>query len=203
MRHRLSRLNVAVLLRCSLDDSQVSALVPALDAVNALIGEPHAESIYKMTEAMHRGWEVQPTYSDAEDLVDEELEGGDMSDAELAREDPLVGLLRMGLLLRVRFLLQAHRTVPALCERVRDLLIPLARHSAHTALHVLDCPGFLPLFMSVFIEGSAPDPQAVRVLRLLAQASRVIAEKLSAEGPVLALNRTVPLLRHACMHALI
>lgn len=181
---------MAVLLRCALDDTQVTVLLPALDAVLALIAEPHAEVCYQRTEAMHRGWEVQPTYSDADELVDEELVDEQITDAELSREDPLVGLLRMGMLLRVRYLLHAHKTVAAVCERIRDLLVPLARHSAHAALHVLQCPGFLALYLNVFLDPASPDPSAVRVLRHLAQASRAIAEKLAAEGSVLALNRT-------------
>lgn len=188
VRHRLDRLNVAVLLRCALDDTQISVLLPTLAAVHALISEPGTEEAYTRVAALHRGWEVQPTYSDSEELVDEELEGSELSDADLAREDALVGLLRMGLLLRLRFLLAAHRAVRAIYERIRDVLFALARHSAHTALHVIQCPGFLPLFLSLALDANQPDPHAVRLLRAFAQASRTITEKLASEGSILALN---------------
>ncbi len=115
-----------------------------------------------------------------------------------------MGLLRMGLLLRLRsapfsasylcaglqpfpdsFLLQTQGEASTIRSRVWDILLPVSRHSGYAAGHIMDCPGLLDLICKTAV-GEA---KGVALLRALCQASRRIAEALDNDGSVNLLTR--------------
>ena len=108
--------------------------------------------------------------------------------------DPIAALLRMGILQRIRYVLEVERSPQGEVYSL-ELLAAFARHSKGAARAVARCPRLLALLMSRVkdscSEGSRGTPtepktigvsHAMRVLRLLAQADVDVATDLSKEG---------------------
>ena len=108
--------------------------------------------------------------------------------------DPVAALLRMGILQRMRYLLEMERT-PQAEVLALELLATFARHSKAAAAAVTRCPRLVPTLIarikdscSGSSQGSPTEPptiglaHVVRVLRLISQTDAEIAKDLVKEG---------------------
>lgn len=212
-------IRLPLLLRTALDDSNATVVSSAVECLHALLVDPREEELYEVLWTTLRGVEAFPLLPDstlpyfasAEGLVkaDEET-----PDEDVARRDLVRGLLRMSLLPRLRYLLEVARLETAVVEGIFDVLIRIARHSPAAAHLVAECPRLWPcvrlLFIEVFPdklsqvggegeggdEGGAvayvhPLPKAIELVRVLCQASRVLAERCVEEGLLDSLMRFV------------
>ena len=133
----------------------------------------------------------------AHDPADEIGEdGGEMGDEERKSRgmahavDPIAALLRMGLLLRCRYLLEVAKH-PGCVAPVLATLAACARHSAAAATAVARCPRLLQLLVSMASGEGGEYPSgtpwgAIRVLRIVASSAPEHARRLGADGVVTA-----------------
>eukprot|EP00741_Cyanophora_paradoxa_P009027 tig00001437_g8740.t1 len=105
---------------------------------------------------------------------------GPRSDADWARDDCVhAAVTRMGLLHRVRYLLEVAR-VEAAVPYLLDILVRCARHSPALANEIARCPRLLETVRREFVEADpygVPQPAALRLLRALCEAGRHVAER--------------------------
>ena len=108
--------------------------------------------------------------------------------------DPLAAFLRMGILQRIRYLLETERS-PQAEELALEMLATFARHSKAAAKAVARCPRLLSTLINRLKDscsggshGSPTEPptvglaHVVRVFRLTAQANKEVATELVTEG---------------------
>ncbi|GAQ88619.1 hypothetical protein KFL_004450060 [Klebsormidium nitens] len=214
-------LQLAVVLRSALDDSHATVLAAAAHALLALLTGVENETNFEDAEAVWRSphesaslftgpcdrssgvltagvsswgrWAARAsvdTSAAAEgDEVREETVG---DDARVAAGDVVVGLIRMGILPRIRFILEV-LSLPALDEPLLATLVTLARHSAAAARAVRDCPRLLPTLRGIFVGVLAPavrspipshtaQETAVKLLTMLCLADRASAALVSDTG---------------------
>jgi len=131
----------------------------------------------------------------------DEIEEGlnkQMAERRLATEqaaDPIAALLRMGILQRLRYLLEIER-VPQAEVMIHDVLASFARHSSAAAKAVAKCPRLVPTLVARVkdscLGGAKSSPtepysiglaHTVRILRLLSQTNPETAKDvMSGEG---------------------
>ncbi|ERN00390.1 transcriptional elongation regulator MINIYO isoform X2 [Amborella trichopoda] len=97
-------------------------------------------------------------------------------DVTLAAQDVVAGLIRMGILPRLRFLLEVDQIIAA-DECLLSILVALARHSPTCANAIVKCPRLLETIVNRFIKKSTmdishADLKSVCLLRVLAQSDR-------------------------------
>ncbi|XP_008236093.1 PREDICTED: transcriptional elongation regulator MINIYO [Prunus mume] len=110
-----------------------------------------------------------------EEIIDDETEGKRtiQDDVVVAGQDFAAGLVRMGILPRLRYLLESDPTA-ALEEYIISLLIAIARHSPKCANAVMNCQRLIQTVVSRFIAKESVEIQpskikSVRLLKVLAQ----------------------------------
>ncbi|XP_021800043.1 transcriptional elongation regulator MINIYO, partial [Prunus avium] len=110
-----------------------------------------------------------------EEIIDDETEGKRtiQDDVVVAGQDFAAGLVRMGILPRLRYLLESDPTA-ALEEYIISLLIAIARHSPKCANAVMNCQRLIQTVVSRFIANESVEIQpskikSVRLLKVLAQ----------------------------------
>ena len=123
---------------------------------------------------------------DGQEMGDEERKSRGMAHAV----DPIAALLRMGLLLRCRYLLEVAKH-PGCVAPVLATLAACARHSAAAATAVARCPRLLQLLVSMASGQGGEYPSgtpsgAIRVLRIIASSAPEHARRLGADGVVTA-----------------
>ena len=123
---------------------------------------------------------------DGREMGDEERKSRGMAHAV----DPIAALLRMGLLLRCRYLLEVAKH-PGCVAPVLATLAACARHSAAAATAVARCPRLLQLLVSMASGQGGEYPSgtpsgAIRVLRIIASSAPEHARRLGADGVVTA-----------------
>ncbi|KAF8020652.1 hypothetical protein BT93_G1167 [Corymbia citriodora subsp. variegata] len=113
-----------------------------------------------------------------EETVDDESEGKRtiQDDIVVASQDFIAGLVRMGILPRIRYILEMDPT-EALEERMISILIAIARHSPTASSAIMDCPRLIQIVVHRFSMKSSMENQpskikSVRLLRVLAQSNR-------------------------------
>jgi len=226
MRADLSYMKVATLLRFSMDDANISVLTPALLAAKSLIqadmriaDDGNACSLgsgvdtdkvepFHLSQMVWLEWgkPVLQAYQRAPEEGDEEEPYE--CDEDIAEQDLVSGWLRMGLLPRLRYVLEVHRS-PSFAVPILEILITIARHSKWAAGEVWRCPRLVAVIRQCFIEVSPdgtptiaasrcdqfpygwPHSLAVRLVRCLMQSSRAIAEELHRSGFAEAIQRHI------------
>jgi len=123
---------------------------------------------------------------DGQEMGDEDRKSRGMAHAV----DPIAALLRMGLLLRCRYLLEVAKH-PGCVAPVLATLAACARHSAAAATAVARCPRLLQLLVSMASGQGGEYPSgtpsgAIRVLRIIASSAPEHARRLGADGVVTA-----------------
>ncbi|XP_060031036.1 RNA polymerase II-associated protein 1 isoform X2 [Erinaceus europaeus] len=194
------------LLRFSLDDRVDGVIAAAVHALRALLVVPGDEELLDSTFSWYLGSVVFPLMPSKEDKEDEDEdeqptaekakkkspERGGRPPSDLARHDVIKGLLATSLLPRLRYILEVICPGPSVVLDILAVLIRLARHSLEAATRVLECPRlietvvqeFLPTNWTPVEPGPAtslhrvPCAAAMKLLRVLASASRNIAARL-------------------------
>ncbi|TQD96299.1 hypothetical protein C1H46_018065 [Malus baccata] len=113
-----------------------------------------------------------------EEIIDDETEGKRtiQDDVVVAGQDFAAGLVRMGILPRLRYVLESD-PMAALEEYTISILIAIARHSPKCAVAIMNCERLLETIISRFIAKDTVDIQpskikSVRLLKVLAQSDR-------------------------------
>eukprot|EP00850_Spirogloea_muscicola_P015786 SM000124S25918 [mRNA] locus=s124:145953:151736:+ [translate_table: standard] len=108
------------------------------------------------------------------------------SDADVASRDVVAGLIRMGVLPRIRYLLEVVQ-LPAADQPLIEILIAIARHSEAAAAAVLDCPHLIDALQAGFLRASislvtSATAITIKLLKVLCQASAACAAQLATSG---------------------
>ncbi|KAK7407444.1 hypothetical protein VNO78_09377 [Psophocarpus tetragonolobus] len=123
----------------------------------------------------------------SEDLMDNETEGKHtiQDDLVVAGQDFAVGLVRMGILPRLRYVLETDPTT-ALEECIISILIAIARHSPTCANAVLKCERLIQTIVNRFtadnFEIRSSMIRSVRLLKVLARSDRKICLEFIKKG---------------------
>ncbi|KAL2349125.1 hypothetical protein Fmac_003125 [Flemingia macrophylla] len=123
----------------------------------------------------------------SEDSMDNETEGKHtiQDDVVVAGQDFIVGLVRMGILPRLRYLLETDPTT-ALEECIVSILIAIARHSPTCANAVMKCERLIKTIVNRFIAGNfeiqSSMIKSVRLLKVLARSDRKICLEFIKSG---------------------
>ncbi|GAM25536.1 hypothetical protein SAMD00019534_087110 [Acytostelium subglobosum LB1] len=182
------------LLRTLIDNKIPTVLAAATVCLHALIVPVPEEEMYEMIESRtHRAYEaisikpkhqvqfnLNPTFPKRESEPDEELD-----DDERCFRDLLAGLVDIGLLSRVRYLLvndALDTEYSAKASLLIDILIRMARHSSELAEEVVKSHFLIDGIRDNILSKPAQDPllkaKVIRLLRKLCQASRELAVRL-------------------------
>eukprot|EP00850_Spirogloea_muscicola_P012306 SM000079S22424 [mRNA] locus=s79:148338:153353:+ [translate_table: standard] len=106
------------------------------------------------------------------------------SDADVASRDVVAGLIRMGVLPRIRYLLEVVQ-LPAADQPFIEILVAIARHSEAAAAAVLDCPHLINALQARFLRASintSATAITIKLLKVLCQASAACAAQLATSG---------------------
>ncbi|BFI29872.1 RNA polymerase II-associated protein 1 [Marchantia polymorpha subsp. ruderalis] len=114
-----------------------------------------------------------------QEQVEEEGKDTVGEDGHVANKDVVAGLVRMGLLPRIRYILEVEELIVP-DDALLCVLIAVARHSPAGAAAVMNCPRLIDTILSRFLLQSREVPEAslscqlkaVRLLKALSQASR-------------------------------
>ncbi|XP_069453959.1 RNA polymerase II-associated protein 1 isoform X3 [Ovis canadensis] len=194
------------LLRFSLDDRVDGVITAAVRALRALLVAPGDEELLDSTFSWYHGaliFALMPSQEDKEDEDEDKeppaekaktksSEEGNRPPSDLARHDVIKGLLATNLLPRLRYILEVTCPGPSVVLDILTVLIRLARHSLESATRVLECPRLVETVVREFLPtswspvGSGPTSSlhqvpcapAMKLLRVLASASRNIAARL-------------------------
>lgn len=194
------------LLRFSLDDRVDGVIAAAVRALRALLVAPGDEELLDSAFSWYHGalvFALMPSQEDKEDEDEDEeppaekaktksSEEGNRPPSDLARHDVIKGLLATNLLPRLRYVLEVTCPGPSVVLDILTVLIRLARHSLESATRVLECPRLVETVVREFLPtswspvGSGPTSSlhqvpcapAMKLLRVLASASRNIAARL-------------------------
>ncbi|XP_078720662.1 RNA polymerase II-associated protein 1 [Lampetra fluviatilis] len=162
------------LLRYALDDSAEGVIAAAVLSLQALLSCPAEEEALDQVFSWYQGsssFPLAPTEEEevADDDEDEDSDGeaksadeGEESvkrkakdekkpDPLVARQDIIKGLLKTGLLRRLRYIVEVVRPVPAVVLAVLHILTRIARHSTHAASQIVECPRLVESLMSEFL----------------------------------------------------
>ncbi|KAJ8765025.1 hypothetical protein K2173_010499 [Erythroxylum novogranatense] len=132
------------------------------------------------------------TFSD--DMIADETERNPtiQDDVVVASQDFAAGLVRMGILPRLRYLLEAGSST-SLEECIISVLIAIARHSPTCTDAIMKCQGLLPAIVRQFTEDRNDiNPlkiKSVRLLKVLAQTDKKICIELIKDGSFQAMTR--------------
>ncbi|KAG0577827.1 hypothetical protein KC19_5G184600 [Ceratodon purpureus] len=137
--------------------------------------------------------ELYPKSSNSQEEDDEGKETvGD--DATVASKDCAAGLIRMGLLPRIRYLLEVEK-LKAAEDQLLDVIVALARHSPAASEAVMKCPRLVDAIIQRFIlvkedrddgvHSAQPSrTKAIELLKVLSQASRLNCSKFFNSGAI-------------------
>ena len=215
---RLLVLGVPTALRVAMDDAAVGIVAAAVRGVEALLYRRAEDTRRRQRRLTWRGhWllpaELSQQALDAWDKPfepaavekmlarDEAQEVRDNSEDEAAcRRDVVVGLVRMQLLPRLRFLLDVHstptdsavssaatetRAFTPLVNSILHILLLVAQHSASAAEAVASTPHLLPLLSSLTLsmpQSSAANPHLLPLLSLLCTSPAVVRQLASSNA---------------------
>jgi hypothetical protein len=125
--------------------------------------------------------------------------GNKPTDLEVIQQDLILGLVRMNLLPRLRYLLELFHLPPLAVISVVEILIRIARHSTESAHQIVDCPRLLDVIVGSFLPCSwrnsetwpvkdgygMPLSQAVKLIYVLCAAGRGVTTKLVSHTNIL------------------
>ncbi|XP_065833777.1 RNA polymerase II-associated protein 1-like isoform X2 [Oscarella lobularis] len=179
-----------LLTRWALDDSVEAISTAALHCLHALIVEDGVEDALD-------GWLAVPQLKAAQ--RSEEVKEKDRDDLAILKEDLILGLLRMQLLPRLRYLVEVGHLQSLAVIHVLEILIRVARHSVGAASQVVQCSRLVDTIVTLFMPKmwtnpgpssltdvyGLPLPRAVKLMSVLCAAGRNIASTLIAKHGVL------------------
>ena len=142
----LNEKNVFLLLRFSLDDSSVSIVSSALQAMRAFLYNEEDEVCLDRLFGLNDFAEpiLKPDLKDVKDT-------SNLKDHELAQLDTVATALRSDIVPRIRYILNEMRPPPDGVSSALEILIRLSRHSCESALNILWAPHLLEIILNHFI----------------------------------------------------
>eukprot|EP00088_Acartia_fossae_P064826 TRINITY_DN7984_c0_g1_i4.p1 TRINITY_DN7984_c0_g1~~TRINITY_DN7984_c0_g1_i4.p1 ORF type:complete len:1077 (+),score=252.19 TRINITY_DN7984_c0_g1_i4:61-3231(+) len=140
------------ILRSCLDEKEESLICSATECLANIIAPQGEEAALDVTSVYSLENPVLAPTLDPE-VAEEEME---LKDHELAQVDLIAGLLRMDILPRLRYILTVLKPDPGVVLASLRILIRMARHSAQTCQHILNCPGLMHLVTSQFLPAFIP-----------------------------------------------
>lgn len=142
----LNEKNVFLLLRFSLDDSSVSIVTSALQAMRAFLYNEEDEVCLDRLFGLNDFAEpiLKPDLKDVKDT-------SNLKDHELAQLDTIATALRSDIVPRIRYILNEMQPPPDGVSSALEILIRLSRHSHESALNILWAPHLLEIILKHFI----------------------------------------------------
>ncbi|XP_033220262.1 RNA polymerase II-associated protein 1 [Belonocnema kinseyi] len=142
----LNEKNVFLLLRFSIDDSSVSIVTSALQAMRAFLYNEEDEVCLDRLFGLDDFSEpiLKPDLKDVKDT-------SNLKDHELAQLDTVATALRSDIVPRIRYILNEMQPPPDGVSSALEILIRLARHSHESALNILWAPHLLEIILKHFI----------------------------------------------------
>ncbi|KAI8820195.1 uncharacterized protein EV422DRAFT_531982 [Fimicolochytrium jonesii] len=200
-----------IILRAGLDDSHDTVIASSLAGIAAVLGcgsltddgEEHLWDRLALSSVGHRTHAISVAQqrhfaqratgrpSDPSDAI--ENDGSLHAIMQLMRFDALTGLIHTHLLVRLTYLLQSRLLSPAARNDILAILIRVCRHSRTAAADVAECEGLISYIHAHFLCQSWPGTDvdseilrvnALKIVRLLCQSGRDVAESLVQHGIV-------------------
>ncbi|XP_064489511.1 RNA polymerase II-associated protein 1-like isoform X2 [Ornithodoros turicata] len=184
------------LLRSSLDDKSETTVSAAVRALRAFLVSSPDEVCLDRSFVWHGG-HVAPFIQPGE--IAAPLK--EIPDDDLAKMDAVQGLLRMDVLLRLRYVLEVLRPDAAAVVAALEVQIRIARHSLEAATKVYECPRLMSTIFEEFLPprwGCAMFAQgkmakahgmplwiALKLVRIVASAGRHLAARMIQDYPLL------------------
>lgn len=192
-------------LRMALDDSHATAVITCARALEFLLSSSANENYFNLYESLLPGdsymftapvfqksmfkesgligdcywkYNVKPTdmfpFSKNSNSQGED-DATVKDDASIANHDIAAGLIRMGILPRIRYLLEVERLTSAE-DSIFNILIALSRHSPAAADAVMKCPRLMDTIRQLLVLDESltwpARPKAIRLLKVLSIASK-------------------------------
>jgi len=180
------------LLRCCLDEKEESVIFSGTECLASLMSPQGEESGLDLVSVFTpESPELAPTLDT--DVTQQEKQ---LKDHELVQLDMVAGLLRMDILLRIRYILAVLKPGPGVVLACLKILICIARHSESTACHILQCPSLLPTIITHFLPPVIPQQYsktslyglpvylACKLCRIIASWNFDLARRIILEIPI-------------------
>jgi len=140
------------MLRSCLDEREESVVFAATQCLANLIAPQGEESALDLTALYtDEAPSLAPVISSPEQEEEEELK-----DHELVQVDAVLGLLRMDILPRLRYILTVLKPGPGVVLSSLRILIRISRHSLDAAQQISNCPGLLQAILFNFLPPLIP-----------------------------------------------
>ncbi|GFU14118.1 RNA polymerase II-associated protein 1 [Nephila pilipes] len=180
---------IVPLLRWALDDTSVTSIAATVSAVHSLLISKSDEICLQRTFCWLNG-HLMPQL-EPQDLIEPNVVLQELTDADLIKLDVVKAFLRMDILPRFLYILQALQPPPLVCKLIMEICAHLAQHSIESANQVISHPKlfilifekFLPLKwqyldsskLSDTVNFSCPLPAAMKLVRIIASSDREFA----------------------------
>ncbi|KAF3792975.1 Transcriptional elongation regulator MINIYO [Nymphaea thermarum] len=212
-------------LRMALDDNHASVLVACTKVIHCilccnlneyyfllseLVGL-HLKSIYTAPVFRVKGeissgflnggfWKYSAKPSNIIPFKDQSMDENDeehtiKDDVVVAEQDIAAGLMRMGVLPRIRYIMEMDHNVAAE-EYLLPVLIAFARHSPACALAIMECPRLVDTVINRFVKTgtlsiSSSETKSIRLLTVLSESSKSNCEYFIKNGAFTAAMRHI------------
>eukprot|EP00246_Nothoceros_aenigmaticus_P002979 TRINITY_DN1390_c0_g1_i7.p1 TRINITY_DN1390_c0_g1~~TRINITY_DN1390_c0_g1_i7.p1 ORF type:complete len:1127 (+),score=203.93 TRINITY_DN1390_c0_g1_i7:260-3640(+) len=208
-----------VQIRLALDDTHTTVVAACAKAIQALLSCQANETVFSLHESIWPGERplyTAPVFRKQSKQADSFIAGGrwkynvkpdELSfaksghgkleegkgtvgdDIDAANRDTAAGLIKMGILPRIRFILEVEKNLAAE-EPLLDVVIAIARHSPAAAEAVMKCPRLIDTIIQRFLAsdenlaiGIRPaHTKAIQLLKVLSQASRLNCVRFAEFG---------------------
>eukprot|EP00026_Physarum_polycephalum_P000376 Phypoly_transcript_00376.p1 GENE.Phypoly_transcript_00376~~Phypoly_transcript_00376.p1 ORF type:complete len:1480 (+),score=208.99 Phypoly_transcript_00376:579-5018(+) len=208
LRAHILELKFPRLFRAALDDMNPAVISATVDALHALVVDTAWEKQAILLSHRYRGHEGLPlhpitTHQGKIGPKPKDDDEPEPDDDERMRADLVKGLLRTNLLNRLRYLLEIVK-IPTTAVPIIEILMHVARHSTDAAKELFECPRMVECIITEFIKVAydlssftgvtpytTPLVQALRLLSVLCQSSRKIAENIAKSGLMLDITKFV------------
>eukprot|EP01125_Pyxidicula_operculata_P000821 TRINITY_DN1072_c0_g1_i12.p1 TRINITY_DN1072_c0_g1~~TRINITY_DN1072_c0_g1_i12.p1 ORF type:complete len:491 (+),score=146.98 TRINITY_DN1072_c0_g1_i12:2085-3557(+) len=155
----LMEIRLGIILRCALDYNNMKVILPAIHCLYCLMIDPATEAVQEILTDQLRGYEVLGMPSKFERVLEEknmnEEDDDDadvLTDHEIIQKDFVLGLLHIGILVRLRYILEV-LGVPSAESQVEiiKILQRISLHSTESAQHLIMCPRILNVISEKYL----------------------------------------------------
>ncbi|CAK8695528.1 unnamed protein product [Clavelina lepadiformis] len=169
---------IVFIMRWALDESSTNCLHAAVHGLWCLI-KPHTFQQQFLTQCFlsYRGCET-PTFQPATSTQTKDK--STQSDLEIAQSDVILGLLRMDILQRLRYVVEVCQPDVQVVIKCCEIFTQICQHSVGSAIRVMECPRLVSYIIQTFLclPLASPFPHAVKLLRYICQSGRHAASRL-------------------------
>ncbi|KAJ3119676.1 RNA polymerase II associated protein 1 [Nowakowskiella sp. JEL0407] len=198
----LIELEYPFILRLALDDPNYSTVAPTLTALGCYLGYEDDDD-YDYVLASHESLLDAEWYQSSKTSVvglgiwmdpsSENQEERNSSTTpsvekikEIMQKDIISGLMHTSVHHRLQFILGSISFSGAIKRAAIRVLVRMARHSRTVALQIADCKDVISLLIAMICERceheeSLPDPQPIKLLRILCMASQTVTQRIMSQ----------------------